>query len=209
MADIMMLHNVRLSFPQLVEPRASTLNPEAVKKYSADLIMAPDHPGFAAFMQAYANEATAKWKEHAQQIMQMIQGDRKLRCYAQGAEKINSKTFQPYDGYQGMVAISASNVNAPQMIRADGKPTENTMEYQQLARKLYGGCYVNVAVKPWLQENKHGRGVRCELVAVQFCADGEAFGEGSTDASNLFGAVQGAPAAAAPTAASLPWMTAQ
>ena len=198
MAELLMLNNVRLSFPQLVEPRASTLNSEAVKKYSADFILTPDHPGFAAFIKSYQTDAVEKWKEHSQQIMAMIQSDRKMRCYAQGNEKINSKTFKPYDGYEGMVCITANNANAPQMIKPDGSPTGNTMEYQQFARKLYGGCYVNAVIKPWLQENKHGRGIRCDLVAVQFCADGDAFGEGSTDASSLFGAIGNA---AAPTGA--------
>jgi hypothetical protein len=73
------------------------------------------------------------------------------------------------------------------------------MAYQQLARKMYGGCRVNAAVKPWLQENKHGRGIRCDLVAVQFAGDDTPFGEGAVDASNLFGAVAGAaPAGFAP-----------
>ena len=62
MAELLMLNNVRLSFPQLVEPRASTLNPEAPKKYSADFIMAPDHPGFAAFIKAFQTDAADKWK---------------------------------------------------------------------------------------------------------------------------------------------------
>jgi hypothetical protein len=72
---------------------------------------------------------------------------------------------------------------------------------------MYGGCRVNVAVKPWLQENKHGRGIRADLVAVQFAGDDQAFGEGRTDASNMFGAVAAAPAgmfgAAAPAPAFL------
>jgi hypothetical protein len=59
---------------------------------------------------------------------------------------------------------------------------------------MYGGCRVNAAIKPWLQDNKHGRGIRCDLIAVQFAADDTPFGEGATDASNLFGAVAGAPA---------------
>jgi len=84
------------------------------------------------------------------------------------------------------------------MIQADGTPIDptNTMAYQQLARKMYGGCRVNAAVKPWLQENKHGRGIRCDLIAVQFAGDDTPFGEGAVDASNLFGAVAGASAAA-------------
>ena len=106
-------------------------------------------------------------------------------------------TFQPYDGYAGHVFITAGRDSQPQMIQADGAPIDpaNTMAYQQLARKMYGGCRVNAAVKPWLQENKHGRGIRCDLIAVQFAGDDTPFGEGAVDASNLFGAVAGAPAA--------------
>jgi hypothetical protein len=66
------------------------------------------------------------------------------------------------------------------------------MAYQQLARKMYGGCRVNAAIKPWPQDNKHGRGIRCDLIAVQFFKDDTPFGEGAVDASNLFGAVAGA-----------------
>jgi hypothetical protein len=65
------------------------------------------------------------------------------------------------------------------------------MAYQQLTRKMYGGCRVNAAVKPWLQENTHGRGIRCDLIAVQFAGDDVAFGEGNVDASGMFGAVAG------------------
>jgi hypothetical protein len=83
------------------------------------------------------------------------------------------------------------------MVEANGKAVDagNTMAYQALARKMYGGCYVNAAVKPWVQDNQYGRGVRCELVALQFSKDGTPFGDGVPDASSLFGAVA-APAAA-------------
>jgi hypothetical protein len=149
-------------------------------------------------MQRYGAMALEKWKEHAQTVMGMIQADRKLRCYGRGEEKVNKKTFQPYDGYAGHVFITAGRDSQPQMIQADGSPIDpaNTMAYQQLARKMYGGCRVNAAVKPWLQENKHGRGIRCDLIAVQFAGDDTPFGEGAVDASGLFGAVAGAPAAA-------------
>lgn len=200
MSEIIYLSNVRLSFPHLVEARAATDNPGAVKKYSADFIMAPDHPGFQQFYQRYSALALEKWGEHAPAVMQLIQNDRKTRCYGNGNEKVNSKTFQPYDGYKDMVFVSANNANTPQMIQADGKPVDaaNTMAYQALARKMYGGCYVNAAIKPWMQDNKHGRGVRCDLVAIQFATDGEAFGEGAVDVTPMFGAVAGAAPAAAP-----------
>ena len=192
------LSNVRLSFPALVEPRAPSSTPDAVKKYSADFILDQAHPGLAEFMKEYGRLAVEKWGENAQAVMQMVQADRKLRCYGSGSERINKKTFKVYDGYEGKYYIGANRVDAPQMIRPDGTSVEvsNTMEYQALARKLYGGCMVNAAINPWLQSNAFGNGIRCDLVAVQFLADAEPFGEGAADAAPMFGAVAGAPAAA-------------
>jgi len=194
MSDIIFLSKVRLSFPHLAEPHAAGNNPGALKKYSADFIMPEDHPGFKQFMTKYGELALAKWGQHSAQVMQLIQGDRKLRCFGKGDEKIDKKTFQPYSGYAGQAFISANKIEAPQMIEQNGQPVDpsNTMAYQAMARKLYGGCYVNAAIKPWVQDNSHGRGIRCDLVAVQFAGDGEAFGDGQPDVSSMFGSVAGA-----------------
>ena len=212
MSDIIFLSNVRLSFPHLAEPQRQ-INEQTGKErvsYNCEFIMPQDHPGFQQFMQKYGAMALEKWKEHANTVMQMINGDRKTRCYGRGEEKVNKKTFQPYDGYAGHVFITAGRDSQPQVIQADGQPIDptNTMAYQQLTRKMYGGCRVNAAVKPWLQDNKHGRGIRCDLIAIQFAGDDTPFGEGAVDASGMFGAVAGAPAgmfgAAAPAAPAMP-----
>jgi hypothetical protein len=198
MSDVIFLSNVRLSFPHIIEPQRK-INEKTGKErvsYNAEFIIPKDHPGLAQFMQRYGVMAMEKWKEHANTVMTMIQQDRKSRCFGMGEEKINKKTFQPYDGYPGMMFISAGRDTPPQIIQADGTAVDpsNTMAYQQLTRKMYGGCRVNAAVKPWVQENEHGRGIRCDLIALQFAGDDTAFGEGNIDASNLFGAVAGAPA---------------
>ena len=208
--EIIFATNAVLSFPHLIEAHKSKIAaPTAVAKYSADFILPLDHPALAQFMQRYTEMAQQKWAEHAGSVMQMIQSDRKLRCYGSGAEKVDKKTFKPYSGYEGNAFISASRENAPQMIQADGSPVDpsNTMAYQALARKMYGGCKVNVALRPWIQENTFGRGIRCDLVAIQFAADGTPFGDSAPpDLTNMFGAVAGAtanpfaPAAAMPAA---------
>ena len=198
MDDVIFLSNVRLSFPHLIEPQKQTDQKTGKERisYNGDFIMSPDHAGFAHFMQRYAVLMSEHVKEHAQQVMQMIAADRKSRCYGSGAERMNKKTFQPYDGYGGMVYITAGRDTPPQMIQENGQPVDpaNTMAYQQLARKMYGGCRVNAAVKPWVQkpnpEKQYSWGIRCDLVAVQFAGDDTPFGEGNIDASALFGAVK-------------------
>lgn len=193
MSNIVMLSNVRLSFPHLAEPQKNTMPDGNVRiSYSGDFILGPDHQGFKDFMEAVGAIAAEKWGEKANNVLHMVQNDRKLRCFGKGDEKINQKTFQPYDGYAGMLYITAGKSTPPQIIQDNGKAVDsgNTMAYQQLTRKMYGGCRVNVALKPWAQDNKHGKAIRCELVAVQFFADDGAFGGGETDASDMFDAVK-------------------
>lgn len=200
--NVIYLSDVRISFPNLAEPQVQTDTETGKPKhsYNCEFLMPPDNAGYQQFMQVYGRMAVEKWKEHAQTVMQLIHADRKQRCYGAGNEKINRKTFAVLDGYEGMIYLTAGNKVAPQMIQPDGVPVDplNTMAYQAIARRIYGGCRVNAAVKPWLQDNKHGRGIRLDLCAVQFCRDDKAFGEGHVDAAPMFGAV------AAPVAGSLP-----
>ena len=205
MSDIIYLSNVRVSFPQLVEPKKTTNEKGEVRTaWSADFILPPDSQQYKQVMQQYMTLAADKWKERAQTIMQMIQADRKSRCYGNGAEKVNKTTLLPYDGYEGNAYVSAISNRQPQMIQPNGQPVDasNSMAYQAIARGVYGGCYVNAAIRLWLQENTHGRGVRCDLVAIQFSKDGDAFGGGGADVTGMFGAV--AAPSAVPVQAAMP-----
>jgi hypothetical protein len=213
MSDVIFLSDVRLSFPHIAEPQRRVNEQTGKEKisYNCEFIMPQEHAGFQQFMQRYAQLAQDTWKEHAPQVMQMIQSDRKSRCFGLGAEKVNKKTFKPYDGYEGHVFITAGSDRMPQVIRQDGTPVEpgNVMEAQQLARAMYGGCRVNAAIKPWPQKNMHGNGIRCDLIAIQFFKDDTAFGEGGApDLTGMFGAVAAAPAmfGAAPAAPAMPAM---
>lgn len=194
----------RVSFPNIVDPQTKVNDKgETVTSYNCDLIMPPNDPGFQKFMQTYAKMAQEQWKENAQAAMQMIQGNRKLRCYGSGEEKVSAKTFQVHAGYAGNVFISARSSRQPQIIDSDGKPIDpsNTMQLRAVAARIEGGTIANIVTKIWLQKNVHGVGVRCDLVAIQFAKDdGTRFGAGAPDITGLFGAVQGAVQGAVPTA---------
>lgn len=200
--DIIYLSNVRLSFPHLTEPQENVNSVTGAKRisYNCEFLMPESHSGFIQFMKRFAELANVTWQEHANTVMAMINQDRKSRCYGRGEEKVNKKTFVPYDGYAGNVFITAGRDTQPQIIQADGTPIDptNTLAYQQLTRKMYGGCRVNAAIKPWIQKNQHGNGIRCDLIAVQFAGDDKSFGKGETDASGMFGQAA-APAAPQPS----------
>lgn len=195
MGEVIYLSNKRMSFAHLAEPHAPGNAQNAKKRYSADFIMPENDPDWNKVMQQVQAVATEKWKDQAQAVLQMIYQDRRSRCFGDGQEKVNKQTMQPYPEYVGMKYISGLRDFPPQLIRTDGSPVDpqNTMEYQQLARQLYSGCYVNAALQIWAQENEHGRGIRCELLGVQFANDGEPLGAESPDVSGMFNPVAGAP----------------
>ena len=203
----------RISFPNIVDPQTQvdSKTGETKNSYNCDIIMPPNDPGFQNFMQTYATMAQEQWKENAQAAMQMIQSDRKTRCYGQGEEKVSKKTFQIHPGYAGNVFISARNNKQPQIIDTDGKPIDptNTMQIRAVAARIEGGVIGNIVVRIWLQNSKeHGIGVRCDLVAIQFNSDdGTRFGAAAADVTGFFGAVAGA-APAAPSFAPAPAMPA-
>jgi hypothetical protein len=197
--------SARASFPWLASPQEQVNDKgEKTYSYSTDLIFPANDPGVAKFMQAYAAIAADKWKENAQAAMQQINSDKRTRCFGAGDEKKSQKTFQVHPGYAGNVYITARNTSQPQIIDVDGRQIDpsNTLALRAAAAKIYGGCYVNAVIKPWPQANTKGIGIRCELVAIQFAKDGEAFGQGATaDVSNMFGAsVSAAPMGANPFA---------
>ena len=213
MSEVIYISNAVCSFPNIAEPQRQKDEAGNTRvAYNMDVLVNPDDPALKLFMRRLGDMALVEWKENAQAAMSMIQADRKQRCYGAGEEKKKATTFQVYEGYAGKVYISASLTHVvnpqgviikgkdrkPQMVDAQGNPidSENSMVWMPLARKIYGGCKVNVAVKPWVQKNAKGNGFRCDLVAVQFAGDGKPFGEGSSDiAPGMFGAV------AQPTAA--------
>lgn len=206
--NLVRLSNVRLSFPHIAEPQKQKGDKGERISYNAEFVMTPNHPGWALFHQTVLKMATEKWKEMAPNVINFCNANRKNRCYGGGEEKVKQSTMKPYDGYPGNVFISAGKDRMPQIFDVAGKQIDpnDTMALQQEGRKMYGGCWVNAVVRPWMQDHKeHGRAIRCDFVAIQFLRDDTAFGEGAVDASDHFGAVEGASPAAA--SAAPPWAT--
>lgn len=200
---LVQLSNVRLSFPHIAEPQKNKNEKTQEERisYNAEFLLTPNHPGWARFHQVVLEMATAKWKEMAGGVISFCDANRKNRCYGGGEEKIKQSTMKPYPGYEGMVFISAGKDKMPQIFDAQGNQINplDTMACQQEARRMYGGCWVNASVRPWMQDHKeHGKAVRCDFVAIQFLRDDTPFGEGAVDASAHFGAVEGAPVTSAP-----------
>jgi hypothetical protein len=96
-------------------------------------------------------------------------------CLRDGAEKDET------DGYGDEVMfVSASSAKRVPVVDRDLTPL---MEENG---KPYAGCYVNMSIRLWAQDNQFGKRVNAQLRAVQFVKDGEAFGNKPVDPQKEF-----------------------
>jgi hypothetical protein len=79
----------------------------------------------------------------------------------------------------GNYVVKSSESKRPTCRKRNGE----VMTVDEVESTIYGGCYVNILIRPWYQDGvKVGKGfgkrVNAGIVAVQFNRDGEPFGDG-------------------------------
>lgn len=95
--------------------------------------------------------------------------------------------------YADHFILSTSESKRPSARHRDG----SSMTPDEAADIIYGGCYVNVLIRPWYFAGKGANGktypkrICCGIVAVQFVRDGEPFGDGRVSDEGVFGAIDG------------------
>jgi hypothetical protein len=192
--SVIMLHDVRLSFPHLETPHAPPGT--QTTRYSADFILDPTNPTNAADWKAVNDlilaAATEKWGENTGYILEMLKPLDKQRDLGDGNNR-RKKDMSVMDGYANMFYVKSRSQNRPNIIGASGKTLEPLQANQSGEKKPYGGCYCNGLVRLWLQDNQYGQGIRFELLGVQFLRDGTSFGPAEVNAEGYFKPVEGAP----------------
>lgn len=120
----------------------------------------------------------------AEMYLDNILGDAKACCWTDGNKK-------EYDGYVGNWALSTKRYvskGRPTMLDRDRSPIlqADGTPYPGKEGRMYSGAYYNVVVEIWAQDNKFGKGLRCELLGVQFSKDGDAFSGGAAAPADSF-----------------------
>jgi hypothetical protein len=88
------------------------------------------------------------------------------------------------ENYEHKIWIRAKSYKQPRILTSEGEETrdgEEDLEGNDLEGKVpYGGCFANVSIELWGQNNDTGKGLRCNWLGVKFVEDGEAFGGGGS-----------------------------
>ncbi len=80
---------------------------------------------------------------------------------------------------EGMWIIKASeNPDRPPKVRDQ---LTKLLSPDQIAKLIYPGCVINILVRPWAQNNEHGKKINANIIGVQFVRDGTRIGEAAID----------------------------
>lgn len=167
------LKNVRLSFPKLWRPDVGQRDDGTQsRKYKAAFLI--DKKRQAKLIAEIEDRIEDALEEKFGSNIPKLKPDK--FCLRDGDQ-------EEYDGYEGMMYVSASNSKKPPIVGRNKEPlTEDD-------GKPYAGCYVNAVIHIWAQNSeadKGGKRVNASLEAVQFVKDGEAFGAPAVDVDKEF-----------------------
>jgi hypothetical protein len=173
------LTNVRLSFPHLFTPQAGTDGGEP--KYNATFIVEPGSVNAKALAAAVSAVAKEKWADKATATLTALRKGDKV-CYRE--EPKANQSGDVYAGFEDMHWVSASDKTRPTVIDRDKSPLTAA------DGRPYGGCYVNVILDVWPQDNAYGKRVNASLKGVQFVKNGDAFSGGAPASADEFDVVE-------------------
>lgn len=148
-----LIRNVRLSYPHLFKKWG--MNEGDTKKFSSKFLLdkvthAADIKGLGAHLGKLMQDA----------FKGRIPNDKLFLRDGDQEGKDTSK---------GQWTVAASEDKAPDVINRDKSRINEDDDI------VYAGCYVNVLLRPWCQNNKFGKRINANLLAVQFVKDGERF----------------------------------
>ncbi len=163
---VVILNNVRLSFPALFQARKG-----------------PEETSKAAFAATFILDK----KSNAKDIKAIQDGINKIAkevfkgklppkvCLRDGSEKPD------LEGYgEDVMFVSARNEKRQVVLDGQKLPMEED------DTRLFAGCYVNAIVRLWGQDNKFGKRINASLGPIQYVRPGEQFGGSGIDANALF-----------------------
>lgn len=171
-----LIKNVRCSYPHLDKPYAK-----------------PDKDGKMGDP-AYSMTGLMDKKTHVEaknlirDAINALMAENKVKDIAADRKFLRDGDLTGKDSNEGMWIVAAREKTPPILRDEDNRSVERA----DAARKFYGGCYVNMLIRPWWQSNSWGKRVNSNLLAVQFVKDGEPFGEGritEDDVDDVFGGV--------------------
>lgn len=164
------LHNVRGAFLNALF-EAQTVGGEGEPAFGGTWLLDPKvhAKDIAELEAAFETIAKEKWGAKAPAVMKELRAKDRLALH-------DGDSKSSYDGFEGMMFVTTRSKVRPTVIDRDRSPLTAA------DGKLYSGCYCNVIIELWPQDNSYGRRINAQLKGVQFVKDGDSFGGGGVAA---------------------------
>lgn len=214
-----MFNNVRLLRVSLTKPyvgKDAKIDPATGKaegKYHIDAVFPPNHPDFPKVQEVIRAVAVAKFKDSAQQVLDMIKGNNQRFPLQRGDQYRPGKP-----AYAGMYYISAGNKDQPTIIVTENGVNLSSRPPNAAAALSgspvltpahpcwpYEGSYANVLLEFYGYTYGTSPGLGCSVLGLQFYKHGERLKGSSVATGAEFGLVPAdadAAAAGAPSGGS-------
>lgn len=168
------LNMVRGSFLNVFEAKAFE---GGTPKFSGKFIIEPGSPQAQLLDKTMLAVAEERWPGKGKATLDKLIKTGKPKnievCYVKEGYAKDGDQDEVYDGFEGMHYLSASADTRPLILDRDKTPL-----VAQDGRP-YSGCWNNLVLEIWAQDNKWGKGIRCTLKGIQFVKDGDAFSGGA------------------------------
>lgn len=170
------IDNVRLVFPAIFEPKAGKNN-DGDPKYSVGVLIPRDHPDVPLIIEQMKEAAKKKFNDKAAERYKAFKAKDNLALHDG-----DTKDLDKYPEYRGMYYMNAYNKAQP-TIKYKGDLIEKDNG------QFYSGCYGNVIVNFWAQDDENRKGINAGLAGVQWKSEGERLAGGKVASADEFEAL--------------------
>lgn len=171
----------RLAFPRISTPE--TFQGTGEPRFSAAILVEKGSAGEEKINKAALAAAEAKWPGKGAAAIKSLSSQNRI-CFYDG------DTRDEVDGFAGHIVLNANTPHTQPpalVITRNGRNERLERESQSV---IYGGCYVNMIVDLWAQDNQYGRRINAQLAGIQFVKDGDSFGGGRPASEEEFEVVE-------------------
>lgn len=165
------LKNVRLSFASIYRPKGfggGRGDDNGEPKYSANFLIDPET------REGKVN--IDRMEDAIEHVLKTTDWGGKTPKFSDAKLPLREGDDHDYDGYDGMMYVSASNGKKPRILDIDKLDVSEGDDGAP-----YSGCYVDAIVRVWGQNNKFGKRINASLEGIRFRDDGDAFGAAPLD----------------------------
>lgn len=172
------IDNVRFSYPHVDKPWKKESDKGVAKFGLVGLMPKTTHEeaktAIAKFMKAMLAEAKIT-----------VPSDKKfLRDGDANTEDDDDSNEE--NTYKGHWFVSARETNRPVLRDKKGNKLDPVEDLEAINDMFYGGAWGNILIRPWVQNNEHGKRLNAGLTGAMFLKDDKPFGQGRIDDSGAW-----------------------